>query len=190
MERVKIVIGFSYVSQSDFVGEWVKIQIIGPPTNEVVKRSIRWRKLATHEEITNPPKRSRASSYSNSQQVSLDGHVGVNLNDDKDDIVEIRPPSPPVRRGKTKALAKGKGKRKATSSNSSFGTERSARLEEMMTQIAQLNSTLERHMTETIRLTEYSLLMQDVRHLDPEDQEAARIMKASIQGKYNLTKRN
>ncbi|CAH1441578.1 unnamed protein product [Lactuca virosa] len=53
---------------------------------EVVKRSIRWRELATHEEIANPPKRSRTSSYSSSQQVSSDGHVGVNLNDDNDDI--------------------------------------------------------------------------------------------------------
>ncbi|CAH1419632.1 unnamed protein product [Lactuca virosa] len=90
-------------------------------------------------------------------------------------------------RDKTKSRAKGKGK--ATSSNSSVGTERSARSEEMMTQMAQLNSTMERHMVETIRFTEYMLLMQDVRHLDPEDQEEARIMKASIREKYNL-KRN
>ncbi|CAI9290123.1 unnamed protein product [Lactuca saligna] len=138
----------------------------------VVKRSIRWKELATHEQIANPPKRSRTSSYSSSQQVLSDGHVGVNLNDDNDDIEEIRPPPPRMGRDKTKARAKGKGK--ATSSNSSVGTERSARLKEMMTQTAHLNSTLERHMVETVRLTEYSLLMQDVRHLDPEDQEAAK----------------
>nr|KAJ0214459.1 hypothetical protein LSAT_V11C400164300 [Lactuca sativa] len=33
---------------------------------EVVKRSIRWKELATHEDIANPPKRSRTSSYSSS----------------------------------------------------------------------------------------------------------------------------
>ncbi|CAH1448811.1 unnamed protein product [Lactuca virosa] len=59
---------------------------------EVVKRSLRWRELATHEEIANPPKRSRASSHSSSQQVSSDGHVGANLNDDDNDIEEIRLP--------------------------------------------------------------------------------------------------
>ncbi|CAI9275102.1 unnamed protein product [Lactuca saligna] len=74
-------------------------------------------------------------------------------------------------------------KGKATSSNSSVGTECSIRSEAMMTQ---LNSTLERHMAETVRFTEYTLLMQDVRHLDHKDQEAARIMKASIREKYNL----
>ncbi|CAH1415953.1 unnamed protein product [Lactuca virosa] len=77
---------------------------------EVVKRSIRWRELATHEEIANPPKRSRTSSYSSSQQVSSDGHIGVNLNEDNDDIEEIHPPPPPMGRDKTKARAKGKGK--------------------------------------------------------------------------------
>ncbi|CAH1448139.1 unnamed protein product [Lactuca virosa] len=115
---------------------------------EVVKRSIRWRELATDEEIANPPKRSRTSSYSSSQQVSSNDHVGVNLNDDNDDIEEIRPPPRPMGRDKTKARAKGKGK--ATSSNSLVGTERSARSKEMMTQMAQLNSTLEKHMGETV----------------------------------------
>ncbi|CAH1452312.1 unnamed protein product [Lactuca virosa] len=85
--------------------------------------------------------------------------------------------------GREKTKARAKGKEKATSSNSSVGTERSARSEEMMTQMTQLNLTPERHMAETVRLTEYSLLMQDVRHLDPEDQEATRIMKASIRKK-------
>ncbi|CAH1450402.1 unnamed protein product [Lactuca virosa] len=132
---------------------------------EVVNRNIRWRELATHEDIANLPKRSRTSSYSSSQQVSSDGRVGVNLNDDNDDIEEICPPPRPMGRDKTKARAKGKGK--ATSSNSSVGTEQPARLEEMMTQMTQLNSTLERHMDETVRITEYTLLMQDVRHLDP-----------------------
>ncbi|CAH1452012.1 unnamed protein product [Lactuca virosa] len=94
--------------------------------------------------------------------------INVNLNDDNDDIEEIHLPPPPMGRDKTKAQARGKGKGKATSSNSSVGTERSARSEKMMTQMIQLNSTLERHMAETIRLTEYSLLMQDVRHIDPQ----------------------
>ncbi|CAH1447722.1 unnamed protein product [Lactuca virosa] len=89
------------------------------------KKNIRWRELATHEEIANPPKRNRTSSYSSLQQVSSDGHVGVNLNDDNDDIEKIRPPPPPIGRDKTKARAKGKGK--ATSSNSSVGTKRLAR---------------------------------------------------------------
>ncbi|CAH1445687.1 unnamed protein product [Lactuca virosa] len=131
-ERVKIMISFGFVSRSDFVREWVEIQIsdlqsireseasLLKKTHatfqddmlkpfkfihvwEVVKRSIRWRELARHEEIANPPKRSRTSSYSSSQQVSLDGHVDVNLNDDNDDIEEICPPPPPMGRDKTKA---------------------------------------------------------------------------------------
>ncbi|CAI9290798.1 unnamed protein product [Lactuca saligna] len=99
---------------------------------EVVKRSIRWKELATHEEISNPPKRSQKYSYSRSQQVSSDGHVGVNLNDDDDNIEEIRPPPPPMGRDKTKARAN--GKRKAATSSSLFRTEWSARSKEMMTQ--------------------------------------------------------
>ncbi|CAH1443410.1 unnamed protein product [Lactuca virosa] len=136
---------------------------------QVVKINIRWRELATHEEITNPSKRSRTSSYWSSQQVSTDGHVGVNLND-----------------GTTKARARGKGKGTTTSSNSSIRTKRSTRSEEMMAQMAQLNSTFERHMAETIRLTECSLLMQDERHIDPEDQEAAKTVKVSIRKKHKL----
>ncbi|CAI9283077.1 unnamed protein product [Lactuca saligna] len=119
---------------------------------EAVKRSIRWKELATHEDIANPPKR------------------------------KICPPPRPV--GRDKAKARGKGK--ATSSNSSVGMERSTRSEEMM---AQLNTTLEKHMTETVRLVEFLLLIQDVRHLDPEDQEVAKILKTSIREKYKL-KRN
>ncbi|CAI9303548.1 unnamed protein product [Lactuca saligna] len=146
-------------------------------SDQFVKRSIRWRELATHEEIVNLPKRSQTSSYLSSQ-VSSDGHVGSNLNDDNDDIEEIRPPPPPMGRDKTKVRVKGKGK--TTSSNSSVGTKRSARSEEMMTQMTQTNSTLEKHMTETVQLTECSLLMQDVRHFDPEDQDEAKMVKQSI----------
>ncbi|CAI9261710.1 unnamed protein product [Lactuca saligna] len=152
----------------------------------VVKRSIRWTKLTTHEDIANPPKRSRTSSYSSSQQVTSDGHIGVNLNDDNNDIEEIHPPPPPMGIDKTKARVRGKGK--ATSSNLSFGTERSTRSNEMITQITQLNTTLEKHMTETVRLTKYPLLIQDVRHLDPED-EVAKVMKVSIREKYNLKRK-
>ncbi|CAH1419581.1 unnamed protein product [Lactuca virosa] len=115
---------------------------------EVVKRSIRWTEFATHKKVANPPKRSRTSSYSSSKKVSSDCHVSVNLNDNNDDIEEICPPPPPMGRDKTKVRAKGQGK--TTSLNSSVGTERSARSEEMMTQMTQLNSTLERHMTETV----------------------------------------
>ncbi|CAH1418090.1 unnamed protein product [Lactuca virosa] len=89
-----------------------------------------------------------------------------------------------MRMDNTKAQTRGKGK--ATSSNSSVGIERSARWEEMVAQMAQLSTTLEKHMSETVGLTEYSLLMQDVRHLDPEDQEAAKVVKASIREKYKL----
>ncbi|CAH1429324.1 unnamed protein product [Lactuca virosa] len=118
---------------------------------EVVKKIVRWRELATHEEIVNPSKRSRTSSYSSSQQVSSDGHVGINLNDDNDDIKKIRPPPRPMGMDKTKTRELGKGK--ATSSNSSVGTERPARPEEMMEQMTQLNTTLEKHMVETVQLT-------------------------------------
>ncbi|CAH1443078.1 unnamed protein product [Lactuca virosa] len=90
-------------------------------------------------------------------------------------------------RDKTKARAKGKGK--ATSSNSSVGPERLAKSEEMMIQMTQLNSTLERHMTKNFRLTKYSLLMQDVRYRDPEDQEAAKVVKQSIIEKYKLNRK-
>ncbi|CAI9262604.1 unnamed protein product [Lactuca saligna] len=78
-------------------------KLVSRDTQEFVKRSIRWRELAINEEIANPPKRCRKFSYSSSQQVSLDGHVGINLNDDNDDIKEIRPPPPPMGRDKTKA---------------------------------------------------------------------------------------
>ena len=104
--------------------------------------------LATLEKKIKSSKRSETSSYSSLQQVSLDDHVGVNLNDDNNDTEEIRPPPPPMERDKTKARAKGKGK--ATSSKFSTGAERSARLEEMMIQMTQLNSTLDKHMDETI----------------------------------------
>ncbi|CAH1413468.1 unnamed protein product [Lactuca virosa] len=109
------------------------------------------------------------------------------LDDDDDDIEEIRLPPPLMGRDKTKARAIGEGK--ATSSNSTVRTERSARSEEMITQMTQLISTLERHMIETIRLTEYTLLMQDVRHLDAEDQETAKAVKQSIRGKYKLNRK-
>ncbi|CAI9274991.1 unnamed protein product [Lactuca saligna] len=103
--------------------------------NNVIQRNIKWMELATHKEIVNPPKRSRTSPYPNSQQISSDGHVGVNLNDDNDDIKEIRPPPPPMGRDKTKARSKAK-KKATSSSNSSIRTKRSARSEEMMTQMA------------------------------------------------------
>ncbi|CAH1444314.1 unnamed protein product [Lactuca virosa] len=91
--------------------------------------------------------------------------------------------------GKDKTKARGKGKGKVTSLNSSVGTDQSARLEEMITQMTQLNSTLERHMNETVRLAEYPLLMQYVRHLDPEDQVAAKAVKQSIHEKYKLNRK-
>ncbi|CAH1425493.1 unnamed protein product [Lactuca virosa] len=116
--------------------------------------------------------------------MTSDGHIGIDLNDDNDEIEEIRPPPHPMGGDKEKDRAKGKGK--TTSLNSSVGTERSTRSVEMMAQMTQWNTTLEKHMTETVRLTEYSLLMQDVRRLDPEDQEAAKAVKESIQEKYNL----
>ncbi|CAH1445904.1 unnamed protein product [Lactuca virosa] len=92
---------------------------------EVVKRNIRWKEFATHEDIANPPKRSRTSSYSSSQQISLDGHIGVDLNDDNGDIEELRLPLRPM--GRDKAKARGKGKGKTTSSNRQ--SERSSQLD-------------------------------------------------------------
>ncbi|CAH1411989.1 unnamed protein product [Lactuca virosa] len=77
---------------------------------EVVKRSIRWKELATHEDIVNPPKRSWTSSYSSSQKMSSDGHIDVDFNDDNDDIEEIRPSPRPMGRYKAKVRAKGKMK--------------------------------------------------------------------------------
>lgn len=59
----------------------------------------------------------------------------------------------------------------------------------MIAQMAQLNTTLEKHIIETLRLTEYLLLIQDVNHLDPKDHEATKLMKTSIREKYKL-KRN
>ncbi|CAI9289505.1 unnamed protein product [Lactuca saligna] len=102
-------------------------------SDQFVKRTIGWRELATHEEIANPLKRSRTSSYSSSQKASSDGHVGVNLNDVNGEIEEIRPPPPPMGRDKTKAQTR--GKEKATSSNSSVGTERPTRSEKMIAQM-------------------------------------------------------
>lgn len=58
-----------------------------------------------------------------------------------------------------------------------------------MVQKAQLNTTLEKYMAETVKLTKYLLLMQDVRYLKPEDQESAKAVKASIRAKYNLQKK-
>ncbi|CAI9293653.1 unnamed protein product [Lactuca saligna] len=58
-------------------------------------------------------------------KISLSGHIGVDLNNDNDDIEEIHPHSRPLRKDKAKAQGKGKGKGKATSSNSLVETERS-----------------------------------------------------------------
>ncbi|CAI9302764.1 unnamed protein product [Lactuca saligna] len=77
--------------------------------------------------------------------MSSDGHIGVDLNDDNDGIEEIRPPPRLV--GRDNAKAQGKRKGKATSSNSSIGTERSTMAEkmtaeEMVAQMAQLAKTI------------------------------------------------
>ncbi|CAI9298721.1 unnamed protein product [Lactuca saligna] len=109
---------------------------------------------------------------------------GVNHNDNNDDIEEIRPPPPPMGMDKTKPRAREKGK--VTSSNLSVRTERSARSKKIMAQMTQLNLTLEKHITETVGLTKYLLLLQDVSQFDPEDQEATKMVKASIREKYNL----
>ncbi|CAH1434959.1 unnamed protein product [Lactuca virosa] len=100
---------------------------------EVVKKSIMWKELVTYEDVINPPKRSRTSSYSSSQQISSYGHICVDINDDNDDIEEIH--SPPRPMGKDKEKARAKQKEKETSSNYSVGTEQSIRLEEMMAQM-------------------------------------------------------
>ncbi|CAH1450593.1 unnamed protein product [Lactuca virosa] len=55
--------------------------------------------------------------------------------------------------------------------------------EEMMAQMTQLNTTLAKHMAETVRITVNPLLMPDVRHLDPEDQETEKAVKTSIREK-------
>ena len=89
--------------------------------------------------------------HTSSQQISPNGHIGVDLNDDNDDIEEKCLPSRPMGRDKAKAREKGKGK--ATSSNSPIGIERSTRSEEMMAQMIQLNTSLEKHMVETVPLT-------------------------------------
>ncbi|CAI9288771.1 unnamed protein product [Lactuca saligna] len=89
--------------QDDMLKPFIFIHVL-----EVIKKSIRWKELVTHEDIANLPKRSRTSSYSSSQQISLNVHIDVDLNDDKDDIEEIRLPPHPMRKDKAKVRAKEK----------------------------------------------------------------------------------
>ncbi|CAH1453436.1 unnamed protein product [Lactuca virosa] len=89
-----------------------------------VSGEIMWKKFGTYEDISNHPKRSKTSSYSSSQHMSSDSHIGVDLNDDNNDIEEIHPSPRPMGKDKVKA----KGKVKATSSNSSVETGRSTNL--------------------------------------------------------------
>lgn len=105
------------------------------------------------------------------QKVAKQLHIGANntfhrmvtlifyLNDNNDDIQEIQTPPRPIGR------------------NSPVGTGWSTISEETMVPMIQLNSTLDKHITQN---------RQNVRHLDLEDQEAAKMVKTSIQTKYNL----
>nr|KAJ0195156.1 hypothetical protein LSAT_V11C700350960 [Lactuca sativa] len=73
--------------------------------------STQWKELGTRVDIANLPKRSRTSSYSSSQKISSDGHIGIDLNDDNDDIEEIRTPPCPWEATKQKLWKKEKENR-------------------------------------------------------------------------------
>lgn len=152
-----------------------------PHAWNVVHHSQKWEQVFKLEFGGGSSSKRSKTSESGSYHVSSDGHIGVNLNDDVDEVEEVEPSPPPRPMGRDRAKRKGK----ATSSTSSAGS-RMEQYEEMRDEFKGLHTSLDNQWQENTRLMEMQMFLQDVSHLKGAHYESAMALKDQIRKKYNL----